>query len=176
MKNLEKFLEFNGKRIAVLLADGTWWVAVKPICEALGVNYNRQFQNIKEDDILSGVFANQQTHDTSGRVQEMLCLPEKFIYGWVFSLRSDASGLVEYKKKCYEVLYDHFHGALTARLNTLSQRDGIAMRIIELEEKLEQSEEYQEIQKLKKLKTETTKTLNRLDVELKAGQLSMDFK
>ncbi len=176
MKNLEKFLEFNGKRISVLLADGNWWVAVKPICEALGVNYNRQFQNIKEDDILSGVFANQQTHDASGRVQEMLCLPEKFIYGWVFSLRSDAAGLVEYKKKCYEVLYDHFHGALTARFNVLNERDGIALRILELEEKLEESEEYQEILELRKRKSDTTKTLRRLDVELKTGQLSMDLK
>lgn len=176
MKNLEKFLEFNGKRIAVLLADGTWWVAVKPICEALNIQYNRAFQNIKDDPELGQLLAEQLTVAADGKTRNMVCLPEKFIYGWLFSLRSDNEDLRIYRMKCYEVLYNHFHGALTARLNTLSQRDGIAMRILELEEKLEQSEEYQEIQKLKKLKTETTKTLNRLDVELKAGQLSMDFE
>ena len=56
-KPIEKFLEFNGKRISVLCADGTWWVAIRPICDALEVNYNRQFQNIKEDDILGQLFA-----------------------------------------------------------------------------------------------------------------------
>lgn len=176
MKNLEKFLEFNGKRISVLSNDGQWWVAIRPICDALGVDYHAQYKRLQSDNILSRVLSKQTTHDATNRLQEMVCIKEKFVYGWLFSIQSDSDELTEYKIKCYEVLFDHFHGALTARLNTLSQRDGIAMRILELEEKLEQSEEYQEIQKLKKLKTETTKTLNRLDVELKAGQLSMDFK
>lgn len=176
MKNLEKFLEFNGKRISVLSSDGQWWVAIRPICDALGVDYHAQYKNLQEDEILSQLLSKQTTVGADNKAREMVCLPERYTYGWLFSIRSDSADLIQYKRKCYDILYDHFHGALTARLNTLSQRDGIAMRILELEEKLEQSEEYQEIQKLKKLKTETNKALNRLDVELKAGQLSMDLK
>lgn len=175
MKNLEKFLEFNGKRIAVLNADGTWWVAIKPICEALGIKYEAQFERLQGHKILGQLFRKQGMVAADNRLREMVCLPEKFIYGWLFSINSDNAQLLEYQRECYEVLFNHFHGALNARLNVLGQRDSIAMRILELQEKLEESEEYQEIQKLKKLKTETTKTLARLDVDLKAGQLSMNF-
>lgn len=170
---IEKFLEFNGKRIAVLLANGSWWIAIRPICEALGVNYNRQFQNIKEDDILCGVFANQQTHDASGRLQEMLCLPEKFIYGWLFSIRSDNPELKEYKLKCYEIMYEHFHGTLTSRLTKLAEQDTIDEQVKNLQEKMLDSEEFQQILELKKRKTELTKELKRMDIELKTGQMSL---
>ena len=45
---IKKFLEFNGKTISFLCKEGEYWVAIKPICEALGVNYNRQYQNLKK--------------------------------------------------------------------------------------------------------------------------------
>ncbi len=173
MKNLEKFLEFNGQRITVLLADGNWWVAIRPICEVLGINYNRQFQNLKEDSILSRVFANQQTHDASNRLQQMLCIPEKYIYGWLFSVRSDSPELEEYKLKCYDILFSHFHGALTARFNVLSEQDEIALKIEELELAMQESDEYQEILALKKRKADNGKELKRMDVELKSGQIRM---
>lgn len=176
MKNLEKFLEFNGKRISVLSNDGQWWVAIRPICDALGIEYTRTFKNLKEDDFFRDALAKQPTHDTLGRVQEMVCIRERDVYGWLCSLRSESTELAQYKRKCYDILYNHFHGALTARFNVLNERDGIALRILELEEKLEESEEYQEILELRKRKSETTKALRRLDVELKTGQLSMDFK
>lgn len=112
-KKIEKFLEFNGKRISILLADGSWWVAIRPICEVLNVDYHAQYKNLKEDEILCRVLSKQTTHDTTKRLQEMICLPEKYVYGWLFSLRSDSIELKSYKMKCYDVLYNHFHGALT---------------------------------------------------------------
>lgn len=179
MKNLEKFLEFNGKRIAILLADGTWWVAVKPICDALDVNYNRAYQNIQTDDILSQLFAKQQTVGADKKVREMICLPEKFIYGWLFSLRSDSDGLLIYKRKCYEVLFDHFHGALTGRMTALSEKSDTELRMMELQDKLQEkmleTEEYREMMELKKKQKTITKTLRDLDIELLTGQLSFNF-
>ena len=60
-ENTGKFLKFNGKRIVMLAKNGTCRIAIKPICEALGVNYNRQFQNLKKNRILNQLFAIQQT-------------------------------------------------------------------------------------------------------------------
>lgn len=176
MKNLEKFLEFNGRRIAVLLADGTWWVAVKPICEALGIKYEAQFERLQSHKILGQLFRKQGMVAADNRLREMVCLPEKFIYGWLFSINSDNAQLLEFQRECYEVLYNHFHGAMTARFKVLTERDTIALRILELEEKLEESEEYQEILELRRRRADTTKALRRLDVDLKSGQLSMDLK
>lgn len=47
MKKHEKFLEFNDKKIIFLSVDGTYWIALKPICEALNVDWNRSYQNVK---------------------------------------------------------------------------------------------------------------------------------
>jgi len=88
--NNKKFLEFNGRNIYFLAIDGKYWIAVKPICEALKVNYNRQFQNIKSDPILVQLFAEQQMVAADGKLRKMVCLPEKFIYGWIFTIQSSS--------------------------------------------------------------------------------------
>jgi len=176
-KSIEKFLEFNGKRISVLCADGTWWVAIKPICEALGIDYERQRERISRHQILAQLPLKQGVVAADGRVREMLCLPEKYIYGWIFSINSDKAELLNYQHKCYDILYNHFHGTMTGRMNALSQKTETELEIIDLEEKLKakllESEEYTRIQELKKKHKSIAKTLKDLDVELLAGQLSL---
>ena len=100
MKNIERFLEFDGKRISILLNNGEWWIAIKPICEALGVNYKKQHEGILSDEILSQLSTQQGMVGADGRLRNMTCLPEKYIYGWLFGIRSDAAGLKEYKIEC----------------------------------------------------------------------------
>lgn len=173
--NIERFLEFNGKRISVLLADGSWWVAVKPICDALNVNYNRAFQNLKEDKILGQLFAKQQTTGADFKTYFMVCLPEKYIYGWLFSIRSNSPELIEYKKVCYDVLYNHFHGTLTGRLTALSEKSATAEEIKELEQRLVESDEYNRIVELKKRQRDLNKRLKNLDLDLMQGQISLDI-
>lgn len=175
MEKLEKFLNFNGRRLAVLNADGQWWIAVKPICEALSVDFEAQRKRINDDEILCQLPSEQTVVAADGRVREMLCLPEKYVYGWLFSIRSDSPELKEYKLKCYDVLYNHFHGALTGRLTQLQTRAEIDLKISDLEQKMLDSPEYLEIQQLKKQKTALGASLKRLDQDLLAGQLSLAF-
>ncbi len=179
MKNIEKFLEFNGKRISILLADGTWWVAIKPICDALNIEYTRTFKNIKEDEILSELLAEQPIVAADGKLRNMVCLPEKFVYGWLFSIRSDSAELKLYKRKCYEILFNHFHGAMTGRMTALNEKTETQLEILELQEKLDaqllESAEYQRIQELKKKEKHITKTLKEMDIELVQGQLSLNL-
>lgn len=179
-KRIEKFLEFNGKRIAVLLADGNWWVAVKPICDALNINYDRQYKNLLSDEILSQLYAKQHTVGADNKMREMVCLPEKYVYGWLFSLRSDSEGLIEYKRKCYDVLFDHFHGAMTGRMTALTEKSESELRMIELQQKIQEkmleTEEYRELMELKAKQKQINKKLIDLDEELMTGQLSFDFK
>lgn len=102
-QTVQKFLDFNGKTLMFLGKNGEYWVALKPICEALSVNYNRQYQNLKEDPIFSQLFAEQQMVAADGKLRKMICLPEKWIYGWLIQIQSNEPGLIEYKKLCYEV-------------------------------------------------------------------------
>lgn len=179
MKRTEKFLEFNGKRISVLLADGNWWVAVRPICEALNVDYHSQYKNLQEDEILNGVLSKQTTHDASNRLQEMICLPEKYVYGWLFTIRSSSVELLQYKKVCYDILYNHFHGTLTGRMTALNEKTETEVAILDLQERLEnkllESDEYLRIQELKKKQKQLVRTLKDLDNDLITGQLSLSF-
>jgi hypothetical protein len=58
-QSIKKFLEFNGKDILFFYIDGQYWVSLKPICEALNVQWVRQFKNLKEHKILGQLLSNQ---------------------------------------------------------------------------------------------------------------------
>jgi hypothetical protein len=79
----------------------------------------------------------------------------------------------------YDVLYSHFHGALTGRMTALTEQCQTDLEILELQEKLDQqmlgSAEYLRIQELKNKKKVIAKTLKELDTELITGQLSINF-
>jgi hypothetical protein len=121
-KKIEKFLKFNGKRIVMLANDGVWWIAIKPICEALGVDYIRQFKNLKENRILVQLLSEQTIVAADRKMRKMVCLPESAIYGWIFQIESGAPGLDQFKWECYRALYEHFHGSITGRKELLSEK------------------------------------------------------
>jgi hypothetical protein len=121
-QQVSKFLEFNGKTLVFLAVDGQYWVALKPICEVLGVDYIRVFRNTKEDPIFGELLSDQTMVAADGKSRKMASLPEKWIYGWIFQLESKSPELLQYKKLCYEILSDYFHGAITGRKELLSAK------------------------------------------------------
>lgn len=130
MKNqIKKFLEFNGKSIHFLAVDGEYWIALKPICEALNVDYIRQFKNLQEDEILSQLLSEQTMVAADNKMRKMVCLPEFFIYGYIFSIQSASKELQGYKLECYRILYEHFHGAITGRKELLSAKARVQLEI-----------------------------------------------
>ena len=70
-KKVEKFLEFNGKRIVMLGKDGVWWIAIKPICQALGVDYERQRKNLSKSKIMAQLPSEQAVVAADGKVRNM---------------------------------------------------------------------------------------------------------
>ena len=159
----EKFLEFNGKKITLVNADGQFFIALKPICEALKVDYNRQFKNLKEDKILSQLCAIQHTVAGDKKQREMVCLPEKYIYGWLFSINSESEILATYKLECYNVLYNHFHLKQAARETELISRTQIDEKIQALEGKLKETIEYEQLENLKARRKAINQTLTAMD-------------
>jgi hypothetical protein len=97
----------------------------------------------------------------------MVCLPEKFIYGWICFLNSDDKDLIEYKKTCYELLYNHFHGTITNRKELLMEKRTIDTEIHSLKENLkEQDLTFQKIQQLEVKKKQIAKQLSSMDEEI----------
>jgi hypothetical protein len=168
----KKFLEFKGKSIWFLSKNGTYWVAVKPICEILNVDYIRQFKSLKKSDILANVFAMQQIHDSIGRVQEMLCLPERYVYGWLFSINSNSPELLAYKKEVYDVLYDYFRGAIVKRQEFLQERVAVKEEMQQIEKQIA-DEKYKQLTELKAKQRQINKSLKKLDDDLLHGQLNL---
>jgi len=148
-KQVVKFLEFKGKNIVYMSVDGTYWIAIKPVCEAISVNFNRQYQNIKSDPILSSEFAKQQIQIPGKQARYYACLPEEFIYGWIFSIRSESKELERYKRECYHVLYNHFHGIITRRRLLIKEKADTALKRRKVEQTLLQNSEYIELTKLR---------------------------
>lgn len=98
----------------VVIENGEKRVAIKPICEALGIDFSAQLQRLKRDEILSPVVGMITTTGSDGKQYEMVTIPFKFVFGWLFTIdtskvRSDAKDFViKYKLECYNALYDHF--------------------------------------------------------------------
>jgi len=63
-------------------------VAVKPICQALGIAFQRQIERLKEDPILSSVITLEVTTGADGKQYEMVTIPFKFVFGWLFRIDS----------------------------------------------------------------------------------------
>jgi len=172
MSNVIKKLEINNRELSMTYVKNQWWLAVKPICEALGVDHTAQFQNIKSDEILGSAYANQHMQ-VGGQLREMLCLPEKYIYGWVFSIRSKSPGLIRYRRICYDILYEYFHGVLSQRATVLKEKTLKELEMDELKKEIENSEAYIKLKRLKSDISIDKKSLNSLDNKYVATQLEL---
>lgn len=66
----------NGSKIQII-QNGEKLVPIKPICEALGVQYPRQKEKIENDEILSATVRLTRTVAADGKDREMFCIPFK---------------------------------------------------------------------------------------------------
>lgn len=89
-------------------------VAIKPICEAIGIDWEGQRQRIERDEILGSVACMIKATGKDGKTYEMTAIPYMFIFGWLFSVdvskvNENAKGAVlKYKTECYRALFEHF--------------------------------------------------------------------
>ncbi|MGH1338997.1 MAG: phage antirepressor N-terminal domain-containing protein [Aureispira sp.] len=170
MNTHQKFLEFNGKNIVFLNKEGTYWIALKPILDSLNLVADSYLKRTKRDAFFStclDTMSIQVGENTLKQGRKMTCLPEKYIYGWICSLNGDQPELLNYKKTCYELLYNHFHGTITNRKELLLQRTELDKEIGELKQHLkEEDEKYQHLQELQNKRKTVSTQLNSIDKEL----------
>jgi hypothetical protein len=98
----------------VIIENGEKRVAVKPICEALGVAFEAQFTRLKSDPILGSVVMLSVTTGADGKQYEMMTIPFKYVFGWLFRIDSRnvkeeaRETVLKYQMECYDALYNHF--------------------------------------------------------------------
>lgn len=113
MNNTLVAVNFNNQTLTATLIDSVPHVALKPICENLGLDWASQFSRIKRHPILSkGVV--MITTPSNGGLQEMMMLPLKMLNGWLFGIDSSRvkaeikDAVIKYQEECFDVLANHF--------------------------------------------------------------------
>ncbi len=112
---------------AVRMSDGTIYVALKPICENIGIAWSPQRSRLASDPILSEkmmsvtfVVIDIDPNSKRPHTSEMIALPLQFMHGWLFRIDSRRvketvrGDLIRYQERCYAVLADAFNPSKSA--------------------------------------------------------------
>lgn len=113
-----KLVQFHGDTLfAVERQDGVF-VAIKPICDSIGLAWRKQQKRLTTDPILSeGITV--AVMPTAGGAQETTLLRFELINGWLFTVdvsrvKEEARPiLLTYQRECYPALFAHFYGKAT---------------------------------------------------------------
>ena len=104
----------NGISLQVVAGESEQLVAIKPVCEILGVAYPPQYTKLKEHPIFGSVFTLSIKTGADGKEYEMVCLPLRYFPSWLFSINPNnvkeeiREQLLEYQIKCNDILFDYF--------------------------------------------------------------------
>lgn len=172
-QSTKKFLEFNGKSIFFLAKNGTYWIALKPICDALNVQYVRQFKNAQKHPMWSQLLSKQTMVGADKRLRKMACLPERYVYGWLFQIRSESPELIAYQKECCDLLFDYFHGSITSRETLIREKTKEQLEAERLETILCKIPEYLQYKQIDRKVKLINSSLRELDTTIQKDQLEL---
>src|SRR5690606_25577932 len=114
MKSQTRTVAVINKSKILVIENGEKLVPIKPICQALGVDFAGQKEKIENDELLGPTVGLSPTVGGDGKEREMFCLPYKFIFGWLFTInpknvKEEAKeSVINYKLACYNALYQSF--------------------------------------------------------------------
>lgn len=105
---------FIGIDLLAVQVDGSVYVAIKPISDDLGLDWEGQRQRVQRDRTLKTCTCLIKVQ-IGGQIREVLCLKLDYVSGWLFGIDEDRvrpelqDKIIKYKLECYEVLHDHFY-------------------------------------------------------------------
>lgn len=110
-------VNFRGDELYGFENDDGTFVALKPMVEAMGLDWSAQYRRTMRDPILAEGIAVMATPFGRGGSQECVCLKIDRVNGWLFGISSpqikdDAvrEKVQLYQRECFQVLHDHFTG------------------------------------------------------------------
>lgn len=176
-------ISFKDQTIFFFEIDGAYWLPIRPICNALGLDADWHIRATKKDRLFGQGVCVHTTLGADKRQRKMVCLPEKLIYGWLCSIKITNTMkpetivmITEYQLECYDVLHAYFNGVIIKRQSVLLQQDELTEEINSIEEKLKANEDYQKLVELTSKKKAMNKSLKEMDVALITRQLRLFTK
>lgn len=146
--------QINGVDIVAEISDGDVLVPIRPICQALGIDFSRQYSKITEDEFFSSVVGVTPTTGADGKQYEMVCLPLMYAMLWLGSINPSKvkpeakDAVMKYKLECAKAIHFHFYGRLK-RMNDLTMEEN---RLLREKEEAEEIKKNLDI-KLKEIKS-----------------------
>ncbi|MBI6181109.1 phage antirepressor N-terminal domain-containing protein [Serratia proteamaculans] len=116
MNNQLVEVSFRNQLIPAVMRNGVAYVAMRPVCENIGLDWPSQTVKLKR---MTGKFncCDITTVAADGKMRDVLCIPLRKLNGWLFSVNPEKvrleikDNLIVYQEECFEVLHDHFtHG------------------------------------------------------------------
>ena len=123
-------ISFNNQSLITVEQNGNHYVAMKQICENIGLAWEPQVLRIKRDEVLSQGMIVMIT-PTNGGNQNMICLPIEYLNGWLFGIDVKRckpeirDTLIKYKKECYQALHDYWFNGKAERKTIADDRTGL---------------------------------------------------
>ena len=124
-------VSFNNQSLITIEQNGMHYVAMKPICENIGLSWEPQLLRIKRDNVLSSTMIVMIIVAEDGKKREMICLPIEYLNGWLFGIDINRckpeirDTLIKYKKECYQALHDYWFNGKAERKTTVDDRTGL---------------------------------------------------
>ena len=128
-------INFHGTSIPTFNVEGVIRVAMKPICDTIGIAWNGQLERIKRHKVL-GTCIRVIRMQVPGERQHrsLVTLPLNKLNGWLFGV--DASRvkpqvrekLVEYQSECFDVLSDYWQKGQTVNPRTVTPDERAGLR------------------------------------------------
>ena len=118
MTTLAQTVNFHNQTLTTLEKDGVQYVAMKPICDNIGLHWEGQRQRIERKEVLNSVACMIKVTANDGKKYETLCLPIEVLNGWLMGVDENRvkpeikDTLVMYQKECYKALYDYWHNGI----------------------------------------------------------------
>lgn len=140
-------IPFHGSElIARRGSDDDYYVALKPLCEGMGIDYTAQYRRLNRQPW--AVTAMMATTGSDGKTYNMFGINRKTLTMWLATidtsrLKDDTvkTNIVTYQQECAEALDSYFHdGAAVRELPGDTDDDLIARALVAAQRKIEDRE------------------------------------
>lgn len=108
-------VKFHDATLITIDINGVPHVALRPICEAIGLDWQAQHARIQRHPALSTcVFLTKTRLPGDTQSREVLVLPIDKLNGWLFGVNAARvrpelrDKLIQFQRECFDVLHQHF--------------------------------------------------------------------
>ena len=121
---LTKPVDFYGEELIIALSGAASFVALRPICDYLGLDWSAQYRRVQRDAVLARQTRAMVLAGADGRQREMICLQLDYLPGWLFGVTTGKlrpeliEKLTRYREECFQVLWRAYQSEIAPAWDT----------------------------------------------------------